>query len=116
MQPQDLSKEQLSHFSTAKVVGICFSHSTFFKKKKKMYIFANCKWNSNPWEFELISRFGIYITQVCLKHAKIIFSIALGSPRGSKTRRLPGTEKYLNILLLNILFLPIVLVISVPQP
>lgn len=81
MEAQDLSKEQLSHFSTAQVVGICFSHTAFFLKDT---FFANCKWNSDPWELKLISRSGMYITQVCLKHAKIISSPAQGCPRGSK--------------------------------
>ena len=76
MWAQDRSKEQLSHFSTAQVVGICFPHSTFFLKGR--LFFAICKWNSDPWEFKLISRFEIYITQVCLKHAKNHFLYSSG--------------------------------------
>lgn len=70
----------ITFFSSSGSRNLLFSQCLFFEK----YIFANCKWNSNPWEFKLISRFGIYITQVCLKRAKIISSTVQGCPRGSK--------------------------------
>lgn len=73
----------ITFFNSSGSRNLLFSQCLFFFFFER-YIFANCKWNSNPWEFKLISRFGIYITQVCLKHAKIISSPAQGCPRDSK--------------------------------
>lgn len=111
MSAQDLSKEQLSHFPTAQVVGICFFFF-FFER----HIFANCKWNSNPGEFKLISRFGIYITQVCLKHAKIISCLAQGCPRGPKPKpnKMIARNGEISSYFISVTF-PVVLDICAPK-
>lgn len=76
-------------------VGIGFSNSggglwgcgCFLFFWNALFFFASCKWNSNPRDQKLISRFGIYITLVCLRYAKIISSTAQGCLQGSQIRQ-----------------------------
>lgn len=101
---------------------ITFSNSSgsrnllFFFFFFERHIFANCKWNSNPGEFKLISRFGIYITQVCLKHAKIISCLAQGCPRGPKPKpnKMIARNGEISSYFISVTF-PVVLDICAPK-
>lgn len=82
MWAQDRSKEQLSHFSTAQVVGICFPHSTFSLKGRVFLPSVN----GTQTPGSLSSFLGLKSTLLkCVwSMQKIISFTAQGCPRGSK--------------------------------
>lgn len=49
VEAQDLSKEQLSHFSAAQIVGFCFSHSALFLKGTFFFPTVNGTQTPGSW-------------------------------------------------------------------